>query len=224
MSAAIHVQNAPTKVTMLLNAADGIAATEALMLVPFLIFSVSSILSPGPANIAASAFGQEVGYRGTLRFLSGMALCFALAMASFGLATESLHAIFPAVSPYLKWAGAVYMAWLAISLFIPSKAGSDVRIRAPSFGKGILMILTNPKLYLFAAALFASFGSSLARGIPSVLALSAGLGAIQFTSASAWALLGVGFSRALGKRGFRKAFTVIMAALLVLSAVLTVIE
>ena len=194
------------------------------MIVPFVLFAISSIFSPGPANIVASAFGQEVGYSGTLRFLLGMALCFTLGMAAAGLMAGALRVIFPIVATYLRWAGALYMAWLAASLFLHQRGGGPSQPRKPGFVDGLLIIITNPKLYFFAAALFASFGAQLARTVPAILLLSLVLGLLQFIAASTWVMVGYGLSLAFRGRTFSIVFRVVMALLLVVSAVLTIVH
>lgn len=194
------------------------------MPVAFFTFAISSIFSPGPVNIAASAFGQRLGYRKTLRFLIGMAICFSLAMVVAGLMAETLRTVVPIVSPILRWVGAAYMVWLAVSLFLPAKKGEDERLAVPGLGRGFFMILSNPKLYFFALAIFASFGADVARTPTETVLVSLLLGGFQFAAASLWTLLGMVFSRLFNNRAFSLGFTIAMAALLVLSAAMTVIH
>ncbi len=185
---------------------------------PVLLFVLASIFSPGPANIAASAYGQRQGYVASLRLLLGMALCFGLAMGLAGLAADAVRKLLPLLSPALRWAGAAYMLWLALSLFLPAKGEGGGGGGAPGFGTGFLLILTNPKLYLFAIGLFASFGDSMGRGLPEVFLAASFLALLQFAAASSWTLMGLGFSLLFRKRAFTLVFRATMALILVFSA------
>jgi cysteine/O-acetylserine efflux protein len=188
------------------------------MLVTFMIFSISSIFSPGPANAAASASGQRIGYRRSLRLLAGMAISFSLAMALAGLMAETLRSVMPVASPYLRWAGAAYMVWLAFTIVFPGKAKEGGGADRHGFWAGVLLILANPKLYLFALSAFASFGEYVAATPGRALSTALMLGGMQFAAASLWTLMGLGFSLVFRKKAFSVGFSAAMAFVLLYSA------
>jgi threonine/homoserine/homoserine lactone efflux protein len=190
------------------------------LLLPCLAYAFLMSFTPGPNNIASSALGLRSGYRKSLPFLLGIAAGFLAIMLCGGVFTEFLTRNYSAISPWLKWVGVLYMAWLAISLFLPSKKeeGRGGALR-DGFPAGFLLQFVNPKGLLYGITIYTSFApvltGSAARTVLSALALTA----IGFASITTWCLAGSAFSRLFAKPSFRLAFNVVMALLLAYSAV-----
>ncbi len=188
------------------------------LLVPFLSYAFLTIFTPGPANVSASAVGSRVGYRRSLPYLVGINVGFGLVLAASALLTDWLRVHYAPMAAYLKWIGAGYVVWLAISLFLPSHKVGAGQSRDIGFLSGVLLILVNPKGITFAVTTFASFGeliaASLLRGAGSVLFLTL----LGFAASNVWALTGAGLSRLFNRRAFALAFDVVMALLLLYSA------
>ena len=51
-------------------------------LLPVLGYALVSIFTPGPNNIMSSSLGMRLGYRGALRFVTGVATGFFCILAS----------------------------------------------------------------------------------------------------------------------------------------------
>jgi threonine/homoserine/homoserine lactone efflux protein len=133
---------------------------------PNMLFLVSRTLAQGRAAGFVSLAGTS----------SGFAL-HALA-AAFGL--SALLAAVPLAFEVVKWAGAIYLAWLAIVMWRASDE-PDATVVAPHaappamYRQGLLTAVLNPKVAVFQLALFPQFvdpsrGSVLTQSL--VLALT----------------------------------------------------
>lgn len=194
------------------------------LLLPFVTYAVVTTFTPGPNNIAASATGMRLGYRRTLPFLLGMLAGFMLIMLASGLLTDLARRAYDGILPWLKWVGVAYMTWLAVSLFLPTKHDSDEPARNARFFDGMFLQVVNPKLILYGITIYSSFQTLLAgtpgRLVGSVVLLSL----LGFSSISLWAVVGSTFSRLLKTKTAKLVFNIVMALLLLYSAVAIVLH
>jgi cysteine/O-acetylserine efflux protein len=187
---------------------------------PFLVYAVVTTFTPGPNNITSSAIGMRRGYWRTLPYIGGITLGFLVIMLASGLLTDLASKAYRGILPWFKWIGVAYMAWLAVSLFLPSRhgAGEDTE-RNVGFTSGLLLQIMNPKVILYGITIYSSFHLLIA-DTPARLAGSSVLLALMgCVSTSLWALMGSLFSRLLRGRVAQLCFNGVMALLLVLSAV-----
>ena len=182
----------------------------------FLTYAVLMTFTPGPNNVSASALGLRVGYRGSLPYLLGMTTGFVIIMLCGGFLTEFLTRNYAAISPYLKWIGALYMAWLAVSLFFHSSKKKAVA--RDGYAGGLFLQFVNPKGILYGITVYASFPSILTGSIAKTLGSAVFLTAIGFAAISTWTLIGSALSRHFERPAFRLAFNIVMALLLAYSA------
>jgi cysteine/O-acetylserine efflux protein len=185
--------------------------------IAFLTYAILMTFTPGPNNVSASALGIRVGYRGSLPYLLGMTTGFIVIMLCGGFLTEFLTRNYGVISPYLKWIGALYMAWLAVSLFIHSSRTKPVM--RDGFAGGLLLQFVNPKGILYGITVYASFSGLLTGSIEKTVGSALFLTAIGFTAISTWALVGSALSRWFERPAFRLVFNIVMALLLAYSAV-----
>ena len=143
----------------------------------FIIGAILIVLLPGPNSLyvmaVASRSGVAVAYRGAFGiFLGDAVLMFASAM---GIA--SLLRAVPAAFLVVKFAGAIYLAWMGIGMLRAAraqwkaKAGAGVGVGADgppaatpprvadvhSFRTALLISLMNPKAILFFVSFFIQF-------------------------------------------------------------------
>jgi cysteine/O-acetylserine efflux protein len=104
------------------------------------------IFTPGPNNICASSLGMRTGYRGSVPCLLGMTAGFFTILLSSGLLTDFLvrnHGLF---AHYLKWIGAGYIVYLALSIFIHRKGEARRRKGLDEgFIGGLVLQFVNPR-------------------------------------------------------------------------------
>jgi cysteine/O-acetylserine efflux protein len=190
------------------------------LVLPLVAYASVTTFTPGPNNISSAAVGGRVGIWRTLPYIAGITTGFLLLMLASGLLTDLASQVYRGVLPWLKWIGVAYMVWLAVSLFLPSRhAEAEPRARNASYRSGFLLQIVNPKAILYGVTVYSGFhrlvaGTALALAV-SVLVFTA----LVAVSNVLWALLGHLFSRLLKGKVAMLVFNVVMAALLVASAV-----
>ncbi len=187
---------------------------------PFIIYALVTTFTPGPNNVTSSAIGMRRGYWKTLPYIGGITLGFLVIMLASGLLTDVASRAYRGVLPWFKWIGVAYMTWLAVSLFLPSRhgAGKEPR-RGDGFTSGLLLQLMNPKVILYGITIYSSFHLLISDTPFKLAGSSVFLALLGCVSTSLWALLGSAFSSLLKGRVASLCFNIVMAILLVSSAV-----
>lgn len=135
---------------------------EAAHLGVFFVLVLGIILLPGldMAFVLASALigGRRAGFAATAGIVAG-GVCH-VAMGALGIV--AVLQLVPTAFNALLLAGAVYIAWIGISLLrsraaFHESAGQRSRTRAATFRKGLATSLLNPKAYLFTLAVLPQF-------------------------------------------------------------------
>ncbi|MCB2130149.1 MAG: LysE family translocator [Rhodobacteraceae bacterium] len=136
---------------------DGIPAS----LAAFLLVSVLIELTPGPnmvwLAIVAATEGRKSGFAAVAGVASGLAIV-GLA-AALGLA--ALIAASPVLYDSLRWAGALYLLWMAWDGWRGADEDPAIAMRgyglARSFRRGLITNLLNPKAAIFFVAVLPGF-------------------------------------------------------------------
>ena len=92
-----------------------------------LLFALSMCFTPGPNNAMAMAIGLDKGFKAALPLCFGAAIGANVTLLLLGLGLAELFIRFPVVYEFLRYAGALYMLWLAwkiSGLPLPWAAGS----------------------------------------------------------------------------------------------------
>jgi cysteine/O-acetylserine efflux protein len=190
------------------------------LVLPLAAYASVTTFTPGPNNISSAAIGGRLGIWRTLPYIAGITTGFLLLMLASGLLTDLASQVYRGALPWLKWIGVAYMAWLAVSLFLPGhRSSGEPQARNASYRSGFLLQVVNPKAILYGVTVYSGFHRLVAG---TVLALAVSV--LVFTALVAvsnilWALVGHVFSRLLRGKVAMLVFNAVMAALLVLSAV-----
>ena len=181
-----------------------------------LTFVLLGTFTPGPNNIMAMERARRVGFWGSRFFIMGMVAGFFLVMLFCAAFNLMLDKILPSIQSILGAVGAVYMLWLAIKPFLPSRHGV-VSDPGGAFLSGMALQFLNPKLILYGIVVMSSFILPHT-GDPMLLGLCAvGLTAIGLASLVCWALFGAVFQKYFSEH--ERATNVVMALLMVWCAV-----
>jgi leucine efflux protein len=135
----------------------------------FLLGTIFIVLLPGPNSLyvisVASRWGIGAGYRGACGIFLGDTIL--MILSATGVA--SLLQATPAVFMVIKYAGAVYLAWIGLGLLRSSigmwqgrNAGAvpqDVADESRPFRTALLISLMNPKAILYFVSFFIQFVS-----------------------------------------------------------------
>jgi threonine/homoserine/homoserine lactone efflux protein len=188
------------------------------LLIPFLSYSFLTIFTPGPSNVSASALGSKIGYRKSIPYIAGMSIAFFIILTASGLLADFLRENYSKIALYLRWIGAAYILWLAISLFVPPHKDKNNKPNDMGFVSGFLLVLVNPKGILFAITTFASFAELIANSTLKSIGSSFFLTFLMFAASSTWALTGAKLSTLFINKWFSLIFNLVMAIFLIYSA------
>jgi threonine/homoserine/homoserine lactone efflux protein len=128
----------------------------------FFVLVLGIVVLPGldMAFILASSLvgGRGAGFAATAGVVAGSV--FHVTMGALGIA--AVLQLVPAAFNVVLLAGAVYIAWIGVSLMRSGSAFGDLpperrRSRGATFRQGLLTNLLNPKAYLFMLAVFPQF-------------------------------------------------------------------
>ena len=146
----------------------------------FCVACVALSATPGPNMLLLVSRTLAQGRAAGFVSLAGTSTGFALHAIAAALGLSALLAAVPLAFEVVKWAGAVYLLWLAIVTWrasdVPEAAANAPRVeRAAMYRQGLLTAVLNPKVAVFQLALFPQFvdparGSVLAQSL--VLALT----------------------------------------------------
>ena len=194
-------------------------------LLPFLLFAFVASITPGPTNILVLSHSSRRGLVATLPIIFGACMTATLIVLAVGLGVGETLLQFPRVQQGMAWAGVLWLSWLAWQIF--KSAPPSLGLTASQddglsvFGASTLQLI-NPKVWMMAVAVVSVFAGDSNKTVR-LLVLSLAFLLVSLPCMTAWALLGVGSSRAFGSPKAFKRMNHALAFLLLVSAWLTVL-
>lgn len=161
-----------------------------ISLLPLLSYVLISSFTPGPANVSSASMAVLHGYKNTLKFRAGLAAGVFLLMFLSGLLSTTLLAIFPSLEPILRYAGALYILYLAFGILKASYTFTEKEVQPLGFVHGFTLQIVNPKLIVYAFTLFSAFLAPMTKNIMFLLLTAVLLAATAYCATSIWALFG----------------------------------
>jgi threonine/homoserine/homoserine lactone efflux protein len=154
------------------------------------ILMLISNITPGPANFLVLEIGARRGVRAAVLAIAIFQLTYLvqLVLVWFGLA--GLLQSHPALKSALEMAGALYIAWLGLSL-IRTQHGASQEDAAPGMIGLALFNFTNPKSWLNVLT-FSTLGLGEGLRLPALAAIMFG---ISVACLYLWAVVGAALSR-----------------------------
>lgn len=122
-----------------------------------LTFSVPMIISPGPGNTMLAASGGKFGVRGSVPFWMGFEAGNLVWCLVYGFGLSQVFKGYPYVHTALKWAGTLYVLYLAYGFFRTSSLSAQKDLKPLSFMDGFLSLSFNPKVHSMILVLFSQF-------------------------------------------------------------------
>ncbi len=162
---------------------------------PLIVFAVSQVGTPGPANMALMATGARYGFRAALPFVAGVALGKQFIIWPIGFGLMGLATTLPWLFVTLKYLSAAYIIWLAWKVANLRLDGERRAEHVPGFAAGLVVHPLNPKAW---AMIIGSFTAFIAPGTPTLEAtatIAATLLACQIVLHPIWTLGGDGIAR-----------------------------
>lgn len=187
-----------------------------------LLYAFVSSFTPGPNNIMAMLFANKYGFKKTFRFCLGVGVGFFVILILSAYFNLLLHSVIPKIEFLLKLIGAAYLLYLAIKI-VTSKNNSNDSDGGNnnSFFVGVVLQFINPKAILYGITAMSTFVLPYNSSHFSLLLYSLLLAAIAILSTSSWSMFGSIFKEFISK--YKSQFNIVMALLLVYSAITIII-
>ncbi|MCM6778783.1 LysE family translocator [Nocardia sp. CDC159] len=130
----------------------------------FLVASVLLVLVPGPDMLMIVALGMRNGPIGGLMAAAGVAVGLGVHTVAAVCGLSAVFTHFPVVFQALKWAGALYLIYLAIGAFRDRGDWSEITPTEASkwqcFSRAVITNVLNPKVIIFNVAFLPQFVNS----------------------------------------------------------------
>jgi cysteine/O-acetylserine efflux protein len=188
-------------------------------LLPIISYILISSFTPGPSNISSASLAVLHGYKNTLRYQAGLAAGVFLLMFLSGLLSTTLVRIFPAFQPIMRYAGAVYILYLAFGILKASYTFTQQDSKPLGFLHGFTLQILNPKLFVYAFTLFSAFLATMTKSILVLLLVVTLLAMVAFCAASTWALFGTAIKTRLHHPGVKLVVNIFLSLSLVYTAI-----
>ncbi|WP_025686162.1 LysE family transporter [Paenibacillus maysiensis] len=192
-------------------------------LLSFLLYVFVTSFTPGPNNIMAMLFANKFGLKKTIRFCLGVGAGFFVIMLLSSYFNLLLENFIPKIQFVMTILGAAYMLYLAIKIIMSKDNGKDNDGgKNNSFLTGMLLQFINPKGILYGITAISTFILPYHHSNFSLILYSLFLAFVGFMSTFCWSVFGSVFQKFLSK--YRSQFNIIMALLLVYSAVSILVD
>ena len=188
-------------------------------LLPILSYILISSFTPGPSNISSASMAVLHGYKNTLRYQAGLAVGVFLLMLLSGLLSTTLAKTFPSFEPIMRYAGAIYILYLAFGILKASYTFADKEIQPLGFVHGLVLQIVNPKLIVYAFTLFSAFLATTIKNFSGLLLVVLFLTLVAFCAASTWALFGTAIKSYLRNPGLTRVINILLSLSLVYTAI-----
>ena len=192
-------------------------------LLSLLIYAFVTSFTPGPNNIMAMLFANKYGFKKTIRFCLGVGTGFFVILLLSSYFNLLLKNFIPKIEFFMAILGAGYMLYLAILIITSKNNDNDTNgDKYNGFLAGMLLQFVNPKGILYSITAISTFVIPYHTSNFSLLFYSVLLAVIGFMGTFSWNVFGSIFKKFLSK--YRNQFNIIMALLLVYSAVSILIK
>jgi len=156
----------------------------------FLLVSLLVIAMPGPNILVIVSTSLAAGRKRGLQTVMGTSLAMLIQLAIAALATSGLISLINHGLMWLRWAGILYLLYLALNAFKNiNHARSAQHSALGSFHRGFWVSLTNPKTILFFTAFLPQFVSSESDYLLQISALSLAFWILAVSIDSVYAIL-----------------------------------
>jgi homoserine/homoserine lactone efflux protein len=126
----------------------------------FLGYTVPMVVSPGPGNTVLATAGGRYGVTGSIPFWAGFEMANVALCVIYGMGLgKALHG-HPEIQVALKWAGTVYLLYLAWGFFrssVESASNGDEGSSRLTAKNGFLSVILNPKIHSMILVMFSQF-------------------------------------------------------------------
>jgi len=181
-------------------------------------FVLISSFTPGPSNISSASMAVLHGYKNTLKYQTGLAVGVFFLMLLSGWLSTTLLKFFPSLERFMRYVGAGYILYLAFGILKGSYTFTERDVRPLGFVHGLILLILNPKLTVYAFTLFSAFLAPMTKNAALLVLVSVLLAGISFCATSGWALFGAVIKTYLHNPRLKVTVNIILSLLLVHTA------
>lgn len=190
-----------------------------IALIPLVLFCISQVATPGPANMLMLTTGAQFGLRRALPFVAGVALSKQFIIWPLGFGLLAVQKDYPLVFEVMKWASVAYILYLAYRVAGLRLSTGDPKAQAPGFLAGLIVHPLNPKAWGVVMAAFTTFVSEGTPPLQATATIAICLLGAQSLLHPAWTYAGAWVARVLAGKPGEKYLMWTLAALTVASVV-----
>ena len=159
--------------------------------VGLLLFAVSMVATPGPANMILLNAGSQFGFKKAIPFVFGIILSKQLIIWPIGFGILTFFELFPNFVNFIKFLSCTYIIWLAWKLSNFKINDNKELEKPPSFFHGLPVHPTNPKAWAMVSVGFSNYTNPNESLLISTLILATIFIIIQFIFHNLWCFFGV---------------------------------
>ena len=156
-----------------------------------LLFAVSMVATPGPANMILLTAGSQFGFKKAIPFVFGIILSKQLIIWPIGFGILTFFELFPNFVNFIKFLSCTYIIWLAWKLSNFKINDNKELEKPPSFFHGLPVHPTNPKAWAMVSVGFSNYTNPNESLLISTLILATIFIIIQFIFHNLWCFFGV---------------------------------
>jgi len=186
--------------------------------IPFISYVFIVTFTPGPNNIMSMVNATKYGYKKTFNFMFGVFTGFFILLLVSSYSNLFLYNYIPKVEPFMKIIGGLYMLYLAYIIVKPTHNHKKELVKTNTFKAGLTLQLVNVKVILYCITIMGTFIIPNYESKLVLIFFSFLLAFIGFISLNCWAFFGNFFNKLIKK--YEKPFNIVMASLLIYSALL----
>jgi threonine/homoserine/homoserine lactone efflux protein len=192
---------------------------------PLIIFLFPLAYSPGPGNIFFAAVGARAGTYASIPASLGYHVATWIVTVAVGFGFASFVVRFPLAFSIIKYAGSVYVLWLAWKFFNAGTAQTNTESKSASFTDGAVLLILNPKAYMIIALMFTQFLPPEATNFTQlVLYITTVFTLNNMLAFFLWTILGDALSRLFRRERQARAINVVFAISLTAIAIWMAIQ
>ena len=183
----------------------------------FFSYVFLTAFTPGPNNIMSMTNAGKYGFKKAFPFNLGVLAGFLIVMSCCAAFSSVLYDFIPFVKPVMLWLGALYILWLAWSVWRDRPhEGQHSPAQTNTVLSGMVLQFINVKVILYGITAMSSFILPHYQGAAAVIGAVLFLSLAGFAGTCCWALFGSAFDRFFKSHG--KLLNAVMALLLVYCA------
>lgn len=188
-------------------------------LLPIVLFTFSTSITPGPNNLMIMSSGLNYGVNRSVPHLLGICLGFPAMIIAIGLGLGTLFTQFPLLHEVIRWVGIAYLLYLAWVIASTREMGSAGTQKPFTFLQAVAFQWVNPKGWIMAVGALAAFTSPSGEMWMEIARIALSFVAIGGPCIVVWLLFGVGLKRLLNEPRHLRRFNLAMGLLLAASVV-----